>query len=321
VLPSSGARRKAVVAAGVLAVIVGSGALFEIVASRRARRNPPGVLVDLGGRRIHLLCIGAGRPTIIFEPSSFGSSISFTEAREHVARTARVCSYDRLGSGWSDDSPSELSVGALADDLLRLQQKASIDSPVVLVASSMGGAVAEMFARRHPERVAGLVFLDAANSELLETVDATIDEKTRASIGAACFAIRVARPIGVLRLFDARTGVWSMLCAAIRALPTTLVEFHDAPLLSPDIPMVVMSAETSDDLLPKGPFVPASVRESAVLQRVMRQLRETHQHLAARSNHGRWVVVSGSGHLIAGDRPDVVTNAVLDIVTPKSSSR
>ena len=163
----------------VLFVVAGlTGAAIAVCAVRQSqsvRREAtefpaPGRLVDIGGRRLHLICIGEGEPTVVFEPSGFGGALSSSAARTEISARSRVCSYDRMGTGWSDPGPPVISVGLLADDLEQLLDRAEIRPPYVLVPSSIGGLTVELYARRHPERVAGLVFLDAANSDGLEAV-------------------------------------------------------------------------------------------------------------------------------------------------------
>jgi len=60
------------------------------------RFPPPGSLVDVGGRRLHLVCIRRGEPTVIFEASGFSNSLSSEVARSEVAKHVRVCSYPPL---------------------------------------------------------------------------------------------------------------------------------------------------------------------------------------------------------------------------------
>jgi protein-S-isoprenylcysteine O-methyltransferase Ste14 len=160
--------RRAVVGTWVtILVIVPVAALaYEAYADALdAREFPaPGTLVDIGGRRLHLLCIGRGEPIVFFEMSGFSNALSFTEARDRVAERTTVCSYDRSGMGWSDPAEGPVSAADLARDLAVLQDRAKLHAPYVLAASSIGGLTAELFARQFPERVAGLVLLDAANS-------------------------------------------------------------------------------------------------------------------------------------------------------------
>ena len=153
-----------------------------------------------------------------------------------------------MGTGWSDPGPSMISVGMLADDLRTLLDRAGLAPPYVLVPASIGGLTAELFARRHPDRVAGLVFLDAANSdrEILDRVSGL----NRLQIETACLGKAAAR-LGLLRLIDPfhfrqdasygaaqsaallyRVELMATLCAFARGIPTSLQELKDV-LLSP----------------------------------------------------------------------------------------
>ena len=154
-----------------LALIVVSpliGWAYEQYAVRRNAKRfpPPGQFVHVERlRRVHYVCSGSGSPLVLFEVSGFSNAMSFREARAGLSQHTRVCSYDRMGIGWSDRGPSRIPVSMLADDLRALLDELSPRTPVILVASSIGGLTVEFFARQHPERIAGLVFLDAANSE------------------------------------------------------------------------------------------------------------------------------------------------------------
>jgi len=261
-----------------------------------------------------VLCIGAGRPAVVFEPGGRGRSVSLEAARTAIARRTRVCSYDRSGTGWSDDGPNAVSIGDLVADLRRLQENTPIETPMVIVASSMGGLVAEMYARRFPDRVTGLVFVDAATSEMLTALNAAADRQTRFEVNTACAGVRIARPIGVLRLLDSRPRVPAMLCAAIRGLPETIAQFDAVPPLRTDIPIVALSAETTDNLIPVPWLISKSVLQNPTVRELVGLQHRSHQHLAERSAHGSWKVVRGSGHVIAEDRPDEVVDAVASIL-------
>ena len=63
---------------------------------------PPGRLVDIGGRRLHVNCTGSGLPTVVREAGASSFAIDWSLVQPEVARSTRVCSYDRAGSGWSD---------------------------------------------------------------------------------------------------------------------------------------------------------------------------------------------------------------------------
>jgi protein-S-isoprenylcysteine O-methyltransferase Ste14/pimeloyl-ACP methyl ester carboxylesterase len=283
---------------------------------------PPGTLVDVGGRRLHLLCIGEGEPTVIFEGSAFGNAASFARARERISSRARVCSYDRGGIGWSDPAPAPVSIGDTARDLAVLQDRTKLAGPYVIVASSIGGLTAELFARQFPERVAGLVFLDAANHYLLS-------QRDRLAAGwltpAACTAGVLAH-FGAIRLLDpfglraeatdeARRSAavtynarrWMQMCALARGLPETVREFQQAPPLPPALPVIVLSASETEEL-------PPFVRRFVDVERWQAAARAAHQDMAKQSSKGKWRLVPDSTHLIASSQPDVVVDAVFEML-------
>ena len=306
-----------------------AGWTYERYAMRRDARRypPPGRLVDVGGHRLHLVCIGSGSPLVMFEVSGFSNSTSFSTARAALAGRTRVCTYDRMGIGWSDPAPAAVSAGALVDDLRRLLDAADIRSPIVLVASSIGGLTVELFARRYPDRVAGAVFLDAANSEAITRYER--DRLLRTAAPPGCGIASAAGAIGVMRLLDpwnfreVRTDErlrsaalmygskpWRMLCAMIRAYETTRQEFAAAPPLDRQMPLTVLSAEHRGGFVP-----PALARFTDVDNSFVSALHATHQRLAKQSARGRWRLVRGSGHLIASDKPQAAVDAVLETIS------
>jgi pimeloyl-ACP methyl ester carboxylesterase len=304
-----------------------AGAFYQHVSVRResARFPPPGRMVDVAGRRLHLICIGDGEPTVIFESSGFGSALSSRAAREKVATHTRVCSYDRMGMGWSDPGPAVISTGALVLDLERLLERAQLRPPYVLVPASIGGLTAELFARRHPEQVAGLVFVDAAHSGVLERLESRL---TPTRIRAACLA-GVAARLGLLRLADplrlrreateasARTiaGLYRVepmdtFCGMLRGHTASAQEFSAAPALRRDVPLIVLTAESKAKMLPEllAPALDAEVDE------MRREVSDLPQRLAQRSSRGTWRVVAGSDHLIGNSQPHAVATAILEVL-------
>jgi protein-S-isoprenylcysteine O-methyltransferase Ste14/pimeloyl-ACP methyl ester carboxylesterase len=307
---------------GFFVAVLLAGLSYEAYAEAVSAREfpPPGRMVDIGGRRLHAVCIGSGDPLVVFESSGWGNSTSSALARERVATRTTVCSYDRRGLGWSDPAPGA-TTAALASDLGVLQDRAPLTRPAVIVAASIGGLTAEMFARRYPERVAGLVFVDAASSPLLPRIAA--HSSTIASL--ACSAGVLAR-FGVIRLLNpfglgtdtdgARRsaalvyapGPWEVACATARGLDVIQREFEQAPPLRSDLPLVVLSASTTEALMP--PFAERFIDANAMSQ----ELEESHRTLAQRSARGQWRKVPESTHLIGDSQPDAVADAVFDVL-------
>ena len=130
---------------------------------------PPGKLVEVGGRRMHVHCTGAGSPTVVLEAGASSFAIDWTLVQAGIARTTRVCSYDRAGMGWSDADTLGNRNGA-AQDLHELLRAAGERSPYVLVGASRGGLFIRDYQADHPSDVAGMVFVDPSTEDRLFTM-------------------------------------------------------------------------------------------------------------------------------------------------------
>jgi len=128
---------------------------------------PPGVLVDVGGHKVHLYCTGSGGPTVVLIAGA--SSFSIDWALIQPKLSSRTCAFDRPGYAWSEaagvvDDGNQV-VRVLREALLRTNQP----RPYVLVGHSLGGLFARLFYDTFPEDVGGIVLLDAAHEDGLFT--------------------------------------------------------------------------------------------------------------------------------------------------------
>lgn len=122
----------------------------------------PGRLVDVGGYKLHINCIGTGSPTVILEPG-LGEVSPMMSAfiAPDVASVTRVCVYDRAGRGWSESSGGSQNGEQVASDLHTLLNNAGETGPFVLAGHSAGGIYVLNFAKLFPQDVAGVVLLDS----------------------------------------------------------------------------------------------------------------------------------------------------------------
>ena len=94
-----------VIASGLVAALIGM--VYQLVAVRRehARYPAPGRLVDIGGYRLHIYCLGHGSPVVILDSGLGEGFYSWRRVQPQIAGFTQVCSYDRAGFGYSDHSP------------------------------------------------------------------------------------------------------------------------------------------------------------------------------------------------------------------------
>lgn len=125
--------------------------------------EPPGRLIDVGGRKLHLYCLGSGSPTVILVAGGGAFSIDWALVQPRVAETTRICSYDRAGLAWSDPGSADETVEQTITDLHTLLQAAGENPPYLLVGASIGGIYIRAYQRAFPGEIAALIFINSSN--------------------------------------------------------------------------------------------------------------------------------------------------------------
>lgn len=197
----------------------------------RRRFPPPGRMVDLDGRRLHLLCAGDGAAAVVVVAALGTPGLEWVGIQRRLATRTRVCVYDRAGLGWSDPAPWPRTAGRMADELHGLLVAAAIPPPYLLVGHSLGGLVVRLYAARHPQGVAGVVLADASHEDQLHRL-ARLDRR----YGPRSFWLRAARlrlrPLGLIRLASDLGLARRPRRRAQREFPPDLVEAGLAVALS-----------------------------------------------------------------------------------------
>jgi pimeloyl-ACP methyl ester carboxylesterase len=298
---------------------VGGFTLEQIKLSRdRERYPPPGKLIDIDERRLHLLCKGEGTgPTVVMETGAGDASYKFWPIQDKVAEFARVCVYDRAGVGWSEPAPEGRSLEQRADELHKLLTEANVQPPFLLVAHSMGGFIVRLFARDHRNEVAGLVLIDASEEGLnFGPIVKTFQPQTDQFINVLGEAEWSAR-FGLLSLFQ---------------------RFHPELESPPGLPENAKAMYfhqfrvARDDLITSSRLVPPSMQEpggfggplgnlpmAVIIHGIFpptapkgmpEALLQSQERLAALSSNSIKITAKNSRHYIYVDEPDVVIDAI-----------
>lgn len=155
-----------------LAVLISASAVFgQQVASGGSSPADivyarPGQLVDVGGFRLNLYCMGSGSPTVVFDSGWGDWAPAWSTVQPQIAKWTRACSYDRAGSGFSDPGPMPRTSLRIAKELRTALHRAGIAGPYILVGSAFGGDNVRTFADLYMDEVAGLVMDDADPDDL-----------------------------------------------------------------------------------------------------------------------------------------------------------
>lgn len=144
-----------------------TGVIYQTAATEADKRNfpTPGNLIDVGGFKMHINCVGEGSPTVILEALSGGFSSYWAWVQPEVAKQVRVCAYDRAGFGWSENDPQPESPQRTAQNLHTLLTNANIAGPFVMVGHSKGGIYVREYAALYPQEVVGIVLLDSSHPD------------------------------------------------------------------------------------------------------------------------------------------------------------
>jgi pimeloyl-ACP methyl ester carboxylesterase len=132
-----------------------------------SRPPPPGtakLFVDCRGQP-------SSSPTVILESGAFGSAADWDQVLGDLAKSGRVCAYDRAGIGRSPPRTGGPGAEAIALELKTLLDQIGERRPVILVGHSNGALYVETFAALWPDRVAGLVYVNGVNSDALDHPD------------------------------------------------------------------------------------------------------------------------------------------------------
>lgn len=255
--------------------------ILVVAAGAAAQPAPRDEMVDVGGRRIHVLVKGQGEPAVIFESGFTAGVAEWRKVQPEIAKTHLTMSYDRSGLGQSDPGDAPRTADRIAHDLHAVLEAAKVHPPYVLVGHSAGGLYIQAFAHLYPGEVRGLVFLDAVLPAFLEWLR-TRDPRTWKNVEEG-----VVRPAGL--------GVrqqWAAVDESVKQVRAAL------PL--PQVPTIVVASDA-----PAPPF-----KVNAGVNEWMKAQKEFVQAIPRAK-----LIVTDGGHEIPEEQPGLTIQAIDDVVS------
>lgn len=270
--------------------------------------QPPGRLIDVGGHRLHLFCIGQGDVGVLLDAGLGGFSLEWLKVQSDLAAETRVCSYDRAGYGWSDAGPYPRTTARIVNELHTLLERAGESGPWVLVGHSFGGYTMQMFAKQFAAEVAGLVLVDSSHPDQSQRLPARDTSRESRGYRRRMMSWPVVPPNFP---YQARAVAYYLMHrpAAIRAQRQELGSFRTSGRqvalagALPAVPVTVLS---------RGSRV---WPENAWGDRMESQWQALQSELGPRGGRAATHVNAPfSGHYVHLDQPWLVEEAILDVL-------
>jgi pimeloyl-ACP methyl ester carboxylesterase len=305
--------------------------LVTLVAGAIARSNlakqypAPGQLVDMGGYKMHINCVGQGSPTVILEAGWSDFSLLWRTVQPEVAEFTRVCSYDRAGYGWSEPSPHPRTANSMVEELHTLLVNAEIQGPLVMVGHSMGGVLVRVYTHNYPEEVVGMVLVDSVQEEQFLRYPEAWAQANEAAFGQFRM-LGVLNSSGILALMpgsipnrglpDDAFAQYQASLSTSRYFQTSLAEWESEEDGFAEV--LTLQIESFEDMplmvLRRGHPEPSSLISDTENQQIWEIWQEWHIEMAGLSSVGKLVVAEQSGHHIQLDQPDLVIDAIRQVV-------
>ena len=301
------------------------------------------------GRLLHMVCMGQGSPTVIFTAGAGDWSLTWSKVQPAVARVTRACAWDRAGFGLSAPPAKPQTVEQTTSDLQAALAAGRIAGPYVLVGHSLGGYESLLLADREPKSVAGIALVDpsfpdqltplakaapaqAAYMLTLANPLGTLLRKCSAAVKAGTLTKQGADPDHCFHPQWPPNYPPEMKAAldngVATATPETIAKAWDTMLFysSPDflatnsklavnpkrnygdLPLIVLTRTDFDPPLD----YPANARAEIPAEEAA--WNKGHDELAALSTRGINARVPGTGHYIHDGKPQVVIDAIIEVV-------
>ncbi len=303
--------------------------------------------VDADGHRLLMLVSGQGTPAVVFESGlGGGGGLYGWNIHKAVGRLTRVVSYSRAGMEGSEPGPKPRTAQQIAREMHTSLRNANVAPPYVLVGHSFGGPCIRVYAHLFPEDVAGLVLVDPAQEQAQEEseeefpiwLEAQPVEKRR-EMERILAKAREEMRVPLLHTLKGMEEVlakepeerresirrewwclleenmtqnetmWARIPEAMRdeftAFPLTIQQARAAwPL--PDVPIILL---TGMKVGAKG-----SPAKRALEAAVKQDWLKAHRDWLKKLPNARHIVLEESGHNIAVEAPEVVMDAIRQVV-------
>lgn len=320
---------------GVFVLII-FGAMYQHIATKYdEQKYPPiGKMIDVGGYKLHMIDLGTNEQkgfTVVMDAASGSNCLDWQLVQPEIAKFVRVITYDRAGYAWSDASPLPRTSENIVQELHAMLHNANVSGPYILVGHSFGGLNVRFYENKYPKEIVGIILVDASHEEESKVLPAPAPGYLQTILIGVVY-------LGVLRLCSylpfmrknlekqiekyslaiqkmyqsqkSSTKFWSAVIAegALKNQDCQVLK-EQAPSLG-DLPLTVISAGK--------PMLDYELAKNFYSCKQVDNMNKSWELLQAdlvnKSSQGRQVIAEHSGHIIPYDQPEVIVQAVREMI-------
>jgi pimeloyl-ACP methyl ester carboxylesterase len=242
-------------------------------------------MFDVGGHQLFIDCQGTatpGSPTVVLDAGLGVDSGTWARVQPLLTGVTRVCRYDRAGLGRSEPGPMPRTSQQMVEELRALLEVTGLQPPYILAGASFGGLNAQLYAIQYPDEVVGMALVDSLHPD---------------------FDVRIEQLFTPEQVAERRAELASNLEGlTFDDILTSQTQVREAGLL-PDVPLVVLRHGRPFEFSPGWPA-----------EEVEALWVDLPTDLASRSTDSQLIVADRAGHRIHEMRPDLVIQALKDLV-------
>ncbi len=255
--------------------------------------------VDVGGYTLFYRCSGEGSPTVVVEDQFTCATASdhyWDTVAKEVAKSTRICVYDRATLGKSRADIKVRTAAEVALDLHNLLRNAHIGSPYVLVGHQISGWFVRVYATTYPDELVGMVLVESIPPDWWARALAVLPPKS-SDEPTALTKYRTEEGL----FFSSTSGTLGerLNLAASAAQAAKLTSLGDMPL--------VVLTHSPANAPPSG--LPDDL--DARIQALWQEMQTEQSRLSTNSS---LVVATKAGWPIHVDEPQLVIDAILQVV-------
>lgn len=274
-------------------------------------KQPPGEMISIGRHRLHSICMGDAKVTVLFESGLGGSALEWLPIAEDIHESVRVCLYDRSGYAWSDPGEMPRHVLKLANEAQQLLAALEISDNIILVGHSYGGLIMRQLASSIPESIIGLVLVDASHEDQFDRLEG--ESSISMLPTSKSFVVSAPElPEGLRADIKKKILALSRMRKTYTALHAEIASFRDSCNY---MKKNKTTFEFPVQIISRGIDLYANDSGAGDKNKIWHEMQQEYLSLSEKSEQ---IIAENSGHHIHVDRPEYIKSAIDKIVKMSS---